>query len=148
MGAGASAGSNGQLLPPNKNPAAIPIFTGLKALQAKLVEEGSWTEGDREEIEGLLAKARIFYDSQIEGAKRVQPQLEAKLAQIEQEYITRGGGVVVGEVEEPGSKGGDLDFIKHAARQQQVRELNGKMRYEWNRRTQEFGGKVTACSIQ
>ena len=93
MGAGASAGSNGQLLPPNKNPAAIPIFTGLKALQAKLVEEGSWTEGDREEIEGLLAKARTFYDSQIEGAKRVQPQLEAKLAQAKDDFCAMYGMV-------------------------------------------------------
>ena len=46
MGAGASAGGDGQLLPPTKNPAAIPIFSGLEELQAKLVEKGSWTEGE------------------------------------------------------------------------------------------------------
>ena len=81
MGAGASAGGDGQLLPPTKNPAAIPIFSGLEELQAKLVEKGSWTEGDRDEIGELLAAARVFYDLQIEGAKRVQAQLAAKLAQ-------------------------------------------------------------------
>ena len=75
MGAGASAGGDGQLLPPTKNPAAIPIFSGLEELQAKLVEKGSWTEGDRDEIGELLAAARVFYDLQIEGAKRVQAQL-------------------------------------------------------------------------
>ena len=80
MGAGASAGGDGQLLPPTKNPAAIPIFSGLEELQAKLVEKGSWTEGDRDEIGELLAAARVFYDIQIEGAKRVQAQLEATRA--------------------------------------------------------------------
>jgi len=91
MGAGASAGSDGQLLPPNKNPAAIPIFSGLKELQAKLVEKGSWTEGDRDEIGELLAAARVFYDMQIEGAMRVQAQLEAKLAQSKSDFCAMYG---------------------------------------------------------
>ena len=74
-------------------------------------------------------------------------ELEAKLAQLEWEYTMRRGAVLE-EIEEPGGQGGDLDFIKHAAHQQQMRELDGKMRTEWNRRTQDFGGRVTACSIQ
>ena len=95
MGAGASAGSNGQLLPPTKNPAAIPIFSGLEELQAKLVEKGSWTEGDRDEIGELLAAARVFYDLQIEGAKRVQAQLEAKLAQAAARAVQHRAGRVL-----------------------------------------------------
>ena len=91
MGAGASAGGDGQLLPPTKNPAAIPIFSGLEELQAKLVEKGSWTEGDRDEIGELLAAARVFYDLQIEGAKRVQAQLEAKLAQSKSDFCAMYG---------------------------------------------------------
>ena len=91
MGAGASAGGDGQLLPPTKNPAAIPIFSGLNELQAKLVEKGSWTEGDRDEIGELLAAARVFYDLQIEGAKRVQAQLEAKLAQSKSDFCAMYG---------------------------------------------------------
>ena len=91
MGAGASAGGDGQLLPPTKNPAAIPIFSGLKELQAKLVEKGSWTEGDRDEIGELLAAARVFYDLQIEGAKRVQAQLAAKLAQSKSDFCAMYG---------------------------------------------------------
>ena len=91
MGAGASAGGDGQLLPPTKNPAAIPIFSGLEELQAKLVEKGSWTEGDRDEIGELLAAARVFYDLQIEGAKRVQAQLAAKLAQSKSDFCAMYG---------------------------------------------------------
>jgi len=91
MGAGASAGGDGQLLPPTNNPAAIPIFSGLKELQAKLVEKGSWTEGDRDEIGELLAAARVFYDIQIEGAKRVQAQLAAKLAQSKSDFCAMYG---------------------------------------------------------
>ena len=91
MGAGASAGGDGQLLPPTKNPAAIPIFSGLNELQAKLVEKGSWTEGDRDEIGELLAAARVFYDLQIEGAKRVQAQLAAKLAQSKSDFCAMYG---------------------------------------------------------
>ena len=91
MGAGASAGGDGQLLPPTKNPAAIPILSGLNELQAKLVEKGSWTEGDRDEIGELLAAARVFYDLQIEGAKRVQAQLEAKLAQSKSDFCAMYG---------------------------------------------------------
>ena len=91
MGAGASAGGDGQLLPPTKNPAAIPIFSGLEELQAKLVEKGSWTEGDRDEIGELLAAARVFYDIQIEGAKRVQAQLAAKLAQSKSDFCAMYG---------------------------------------------------------
>ena len=96
MGAGASAGGDGQLLPPTKNPAAIPIFSGLNELQAKLVEKGSWTEGDRDEIGELLAAARVFYDIQIEGAKRVQAQLAAtKVAALPQQ-VARGTSIAEG----------------------------------------------------
>ena len=122
----------------------------LVELQARLeaAPDGMRGDGMRVEIE-QREKAHQEQARQLEAKLAQIEQLNAsKLAKIEQEYITRGGGVVVGEVEEPDSKAGDLDFIKHAARQQQVRELDGKMRYEWNRRTQEFGNRVTACSIQ
>ena len=93
MGAGASAGGAGQLLPPNKNPAAAPIFNGLDKLLKKLEHQESWTEADRDEIGKLLGEARVFYDSQIEGAKRVQPQLEAKLAQSKSKFCKVYGAI-------------------------------------------------------
>ena len=93
MGAGASAGGDGGLIPPNKNPAAAPIFSGLDKLLKKLEHQESWTEADRDEIGKLLGEARLFYDSQIEGAKRVQPQLEAKLAQSKSKFCKVYGAI-------------------------------------------------------
>jgi len=101
MGAGASAGGDFVLLPPNKNPVAEPIFSGLDTLLKKLEHQHSWTEADREEIEKLLGAARLFYDSQIEGAKRVQPQLESKLAQSKSDFCTMYGLVFKQVQQEP-----------------------------------------------
>ena len=113
-------------------------------LQALL--EGSNTEDGqklRDEIESQEAEHQA----------RIR-ELEAQLERLEKR------GESEGEAEDPHllqeaalrqqQRGGDLDFIKQAAYQQQMHELDSKMSTEWAQRTRNFGrtGGGTACAIQ
>ena len=67
--------------------------------------------------------------------------------------ILHGGGVEVDEeaVLQQAAAAGDLGWIKRAAHQQKVDEIDSKARSEWAERTRRFGRSVTGvstCGIQ
>lgn len=110
----------------------------------------------RREIEGREAahlKQIEALKRQVEQAER-QAERQRRQTQREIELALRhGGGVEVDEeaVLQQAAAAGDLGWIKRAAHQQKVDEIDSKARSEWAERTRRFGRSVTGvstCGIQ